>query len=196
MGAVSLKKGRQFQYIQSSWKQSSRKFVKVVATRDGHLREIRPWDKLIESCRLQGILAKGLAFVVYTTFRWNNFNWDLFLLICLLDVNQPCPMLWYKPKFTQGVSPFIHQVLTTWSLLSRTYYSLLLLCTLGFNSSQFNFIHTLNWTGQRYDQLLLGKSWPCFFFIIICDSSSSWSCMRTYSPHPPSPHPGTPGTPI
>ena len=53
-------------------------------------------------------------------------------------------MLWYKPKFTQGVSHFIHQVLTTWSLLSRTYYSLLLLRTLGFNSSQFNFIHTLN----------------------------------------------------
>lgn len=126
--------------------------------------ERRPWDKLIESGRLQGILAKGLAFVVYTTFRWNNFNWDLFLLICSLDVNEPCPMLWYKPKFTQGVSPFIHQVLTTWSLLSRTYYSLLLLCTLGFNSSQFNFIHTLNWIGQRYDQLLLGKSWPCFLF--------------------------------
>ena len=122
----------------------------------------------MESGRLQGILAKGLAFVVYTTFRWNNFNWDLFLLICSLDVNQPCPMLWYKPKFTQGVSPFIHQVLTTWSLLSRTYYSLLLLCTLGFISSQFNFIHTLNWIGQRYDQLLLGKSWLCF--VLFCFS--------------------------
>ena len=143
----------------------------------------------MESGRLQGILAKGLAFVVYTTFRWNNFNWDLFLLICSLDVNQPCPMLWYKPKFTQGVSPFIHQVLTTWSLLSRTYYSLLLLCTLGFNSSQFNFIHTLNWIGQRYDQLLLGKSWLCFvlfFFLIATHLHLGHACAHT----PPTPrHP-------
>ena len=43
-------------------------------------------------------------------------------------------MLWYKPKFTHGVSRFIYQVLTTGSLLSRTCYSPL--CTLG----------------QRYDQ--------------------------------------------
>ena len=54
-------------------------------------------------------------------------------------------MLWYKPKFTQGVSPFIHQVLTTWSLLSKTYYSLLLLST-HFQSIQFYSHFELNWT--------------------------------------------------
>ena len=108
---------------------------------------MQPWDKLIESGRLQEILAKGLAFVVYTTFRWNNFNWDLFLLICSLDVNQPCPMLWYKPKFTQGlVLLFINCWLHGHCFRELT---ILLLCILG----------------QRYDRLLLGKSWPFFLMV-------------------------------
>ena len=59
---------------------------------------MQPWDKLIESGRLQEILAKGLAFVVYTTFRWNNFNKDFFLWICSLHVNEPFPMGCYENK--------------------------------------------------------------------------------------------------
>ena len=147
----------------------------------------------MESGRLQGILAKGLAFVVYTTFRWNNFNWDLFLLICSFDVNQPCPMLWYKPKFKIHSSSVDYVVIAFENLLfsSPSVYS-----RIQFQSIQFYSHFELNWT----------KIWPAstwkklaVFFVFVflnCDSSSSWSCMRTYSPHPSSPHPGTPGTPI
>ena len=69
-------------------------------------------------------------------------------------------MLWYKPKFTQGVSPFI-MIIKCW-LHGHCFRELtiLLLCT----------------PGQRYDHLLLRKSWQLFF--------NGRSCMPDAPPIP------------
>ena len=113
----------------------------------------------------QGILAKSLAHV----FNQHYIKMKYFSYQCVHSMlTNPCPMFkMYKSKLnllTELVLLFIKFWLQGYCYRELT---ILFLCTLG----------------QRYEQLLLEKSWP---FFVNCDSSPPCLCMRKYPLPPPS----------